>query len=190
MVVNLRQSMPRLLQHVRDGIPDDVILEQIERDTTTAWAGISLSARQAYADYVVGVHGAHIASVYKIDSCDLRAVPGRVRFDVSSAPRFAAMIGEPVPGGSWKRGEARPVRYVETAAVEEHFREQGMEFTSDGPTPEERIVEFVRSAAAPAPIVSGSGSILDQVEVAKDPRGGITVTVPLGTKVTVVQRAG
>jgi hypothetical protein len=70
-----------------------------------------------------------------------------------------------------------------------HFEEKGVAFDDGGPSIEKRIVDFVRSSAAPAPIIDGTGTLVDQVEVAKDPRGGITITVPMGTKVTVVQRA-
>lgn len=46
---------------------------------------------------------------------------------------------------------------------------------------------MVRALAAPASRAIFA-SPLDGVDVATDPRGGIRVTVPLGTKVTVVQR--
>lgn len=187
MVVNLRQTMPRMLDEVRNGIADDTLLDMVKYHTTTAWAGISLSAQEQFGDYVVGVYGAHIVSAYKINSFVKHAEPDRLRFDVESAPEMAFMIGQQVPGGSWKRGEARPVRYVDTRAVIAHFDEKGL-ISDDGPTSDERMVAFVNSLAAPTPIPDGAATTLGQVDVVKDPRGGITVTVPMGTKVTVIQR--
>jgi hypothetical protein len=194
MVVSLRRSMPRLLDQLRLGVPDDVLLEQITRDTTGEWGGISIGAIEEFGQYVVGVHGDRIASVYDITGYSPTDKPGRIRFDVVPADSLADLIGQTVPGGAWKRGEARPVRYVDTRAFLQHFFKLGL-LGDDGAEGEvdRRIVDFVRTEAlggtgpASKSVVSVQ-NLLDDVEVVADPRGGIKVTVPLGTRVTVVQR--
>ncbi|MBF4762789.1 hypothetical protein ISU07_06590 [Nocardioides islandensis] len=186
--------MPRLLDQVRLGIPDDVLLEQIQRDTAGEWSGISSAAFEKFGQFVVGVHGGRIASMYDITGYGPGEEAGRIRFDVTPAYGFEDLIGQPVPGGAWKRGEARPVRYVDTSAFLQHFHERGL--LDGGASPEDeierKIVEFVRAEAAvdagmPSAAASGAALLAD-VEVAPDTRGGIRVTVPMGTRVTIVQR--
>lgn len=194
MVVNLRRSMPRLVDQVRLGIPDDVLLEQIQRDTTGDWSGISTAAFEEFGQYVVGVHGDRIASVYDITGFTLGEGAGRIRFEVMPAYAMADLIGQPVPGGAWKRGEARPVRYVDTQAFMQHFFERGL-LGDDGDAEEifRRIVDFVRAeaqggTAMPSKSTASVEELLADIEVVTDPRGGIRVTVPMGTRVTIVQR--
>lgn len=195
MVVSLRRSMPRLLDQVRLGIPDDVLLQQIRRDTSGDWSGISNAAFEEFGQFVVGVHGGRIASMYDITGYSPGEEVGRIRFDVTPAYGFEDLIGQPVPGGAWKRGEARPVRYVATSAFIQHFHERGL-LGDAGPEDEidRKIVEFVRAEAAggtgaPGAAAASVDALLADVEVAPDTRGGIRVTVPLGTRVTVVQRS-
>lgn len=194
MVVSLRRSMPRLLDQVRLGIPDDVLLRQIQRDTSGDWSGINNAAFETFGQFVVGVHGGRIASMYDITGYSPGEEAGRIRFDVNPAHGFENLIGQPVPGGAWKRGEARPVRYVDTAAFIQHFHDRGP-LGDAGPEDEidRKIVEFVRAEAAgdagtPGVAAASVDALLAEVEVAPDTRGGIRVTVPMGTRVTVVQR--
>ena len=189
MVVSLRRSMPRLL-----GIPDDVLLEQIQRDTSGDWSGISNAAFEEFGQFVVGVHGGRIASMYDITGYGPGEEAGRIRFRVNPAYGFEDLIGQPVPGGAWKRGEARPVRYVDTHAFLQHFHERGLLANAADHEHEidDKIVEFVRAEAAVDPGTSGAAAtgaaLLAEVDVAPEPRGGIRVTVPMGTRVTIVQR--
>lgn len=93
------------------------------------------------------------------------------------------------PGGPWKRGESRPVRYVRTDEAVKAFEAQGVTWPVEGPEAdvEERVASLVRERVAPKKPLAGA-TLLEQVVVEKDPRGGITVTVPMGTRVTIVQR--
>ncbi len=185
--------MRRLVEQVRLGIPDDVLLEQLERDTTAEWAGVSSEALYEYGgtgstDYLVGVYRDQIVSIYYIRGWHAGEQPGRVVFDVQPAMEMAAAIGQPVPGNPWKRGEARPVRYFDTRTFVRDLDDRGVLNIYDdaGDDAVDRcMVAVIRDLASPA-----AQSPLAGVEVAADPRGGIRVTVPLGTKVTIVQRAG
>jgi hypothetical protein len=194
IVVNLKKSMERLLADVRLGIPDDVLLEQIKHDTVGDWGGISQQAYEQHGNYIVGVHGDRIASAYRIVGLQAPESPGRWRFDVEDAVELCDVIGEPVPGGAWKRGEARPVRYVQTSAFMRQFQatsEAAAEHDDDEVN--RRIVQYVRSQAASSSATATRSSstvedLLGEVAVEVDPRGGVRVTVPLGTRVTIVQR--
>lgn len=203
IVVNVKHSMRRLIEQVRAGIPDDALLEEIKRITTTKWSSIGRQVLETYGperdpnvkalyehggtdleDFILGVNGDQIVSVYKIVGWHRSQDEDRkVVFDVSPARcEMAAVIGQPVPGGPWKRGEARPVRYVDTGTFVAGLTEVD---DADDDAVNRRIVEVIRGLAAPAP----SRSPLEGVEIEPDPRGGIRVTVPMGTKVTVVQHS-
>lgn len=203
IVVNIKHSVKRLVDDVRLGIPDDVLLEQLKHVTTSKWAGlgkqmlhtIGPSAEALYEhgkseedDFILGVSGDQIVSVYKIRGWH-RSDDDRVVFDVDPArSEMAAAVGAPTPGGPWKRGEARPIRYVDTQVFvgELYRRDAAVDDYEDGDV-ERRMVELVRALAGPPPQAT---SPLDGVDVERDPRGGIRVTVPMGTKVTIVQRDG
>lgn len=192
IVVNLKRSMRRLTEQVRLGIPDDVLLEQLKHDTTTEWAGVSSDALYEYGgtesnDYLVGVSGDRIVSIYYITGWHNGQQPGRIVFDVAPAVGMAGAIGQPAPGGPWKRGEARPVRYFDTRSFVGELADRGVLEAYDDAGDDAvdlRMVEVIRDLASPA-----AQSPLEGVIVETDPRGGVRLTVPLGTKVTVVQRA-
>lgn len=202
IVVNIKHSLKNLVDQVRLGIPDDVLLEQLESDTTTKWAGLGLQALEAHSpsaealyghgkseepDYLVGVSGDQVVSVYEIRGWR-RDDDHRVIFNVSRArAEMAAAVGQPTPGGPWKRGESRPIRYVDTQVFIGELHRQGLvaayEDANDDAV-ERRMVEVVRTLAGP----TKASSPLDGVDLERDPRGGIRITVPMGTKVTIVQR--
>lgn len=204
IVVNIKHSVKRLVDQVRLGIPDDVLLAQLELDTTTKWAGLGKQVLESYGpsaqalyehgkaeedDFILGVSGDQIVSVYTIRGWR-RSEDDRVIFNVDRArAEMAAAVGQPTPGGPWKRGEARPIRYVDTQVfVRELYRRGVMDAyeDADDDAVERRMVEVVRALAEP----TTATPVLDGVDVVRDPRGGIRVTVPMGTKVTIVQRDG
>jgi len=196
IVVNLKRSMRRLIEQVRLGIEDDALLQHIKRDTTTEWSGLSKQALYAYGgtesnDYLLGVYGDQIVSVYYITGWHAGEERGRIVFDVAPAVEMAGAIGQPVPGGPWKRGEARPVRYVHTSTVVRDLEDRGVLEAYDNAgddAVDRRMVELIRALAEPPSQTASSLSPLEGVEIEPDPRGGVRVTVPMGTKVTVVQR--
>ena len=95
MVVSLRRSVPRLLDRVRLGIPDNTVLEQIRRDTSGEWSGISNAAFEKFGQFVVAAHGGRIASMYDITGYGPGEEAGRIRFDVTPAYGFEDLIGQP-----------------------------------------------------------------------------------------------
>ncbi len=210
IVVNLKRSMRRLMEQVRLGIPDDVLLQQIKHDTTTEWSGLSKQSLDRYGkewnglstealyehggreqrDYLLGIYGDQIVSVYYITGWRRRE-DRRVVFDVEPAIEMAGAIGQPVPGGLWKRGEARPVRYFDTSTFVRDLDDRGALDAYDDAgddAVDRRMVQVIRALAAPPSQTASPLSPLDGVEVEPDPRGGVRVTVPMGTKVTLVQR--
>jgi hypothetical protein len=195
IVVNLKRSMDRLLSNVQLGIPDDVLLQQIKHDTLGDWGGISVDALEEYGQYVLGVHGDRIASAYRIVGLAAPEHPGRKRFDAVDAVELADVIGRPVPGGAWRRGQARPVRYLDTEVFMRHFDSSADDASKyDDDEVARRMVAYVReqavsSTATASKSASAVEDLLSEVTVEAEPRGGIRVTVPMGTKVTIVQRA-
>lgn len=201
IVVNIKQSVKRLVDDVRLGIPDDVLLEQLEHVTTTKWAGVNGDTvrsfgpnsteiveydRPASDDFLLGVSGDQIVSVYTLIGWRRSDEDDRVVFQVARArSEMAAAVGQPPPGGPWKRGEARPIRYVDTNVFvrDLYKRDPAVDDYQDDDV-ERRMVEVIRALAGP----TRTTSLVDGVEVERDPRGGVRVTVPMGTKVTIVQR--
>lgn len=79
------------------------------------WASLAEAKLHQYADAVAGVAGATVVAVYDIDGWD-RVKDDRVRFHGTPSTRWAHLIGAPSPV-VWTRGQARPVRYVDTAEL-------------------------------------------------------------------------
>lgn len=199
IIANIKPSVKRLVEDVRLGIDDALILEQLQHITTTKWASLNDDSIRSFApdpellykngdpatdDFILGVSGDQIVSVYTI--LGWHREDNRVVFDVARArSEMAAAVGQPPPGGPWKRGEARPIRYVDTFKFvrELYQRDPKVDDYQDGDV-ERRMVEVIRALAGPPPATS----LLEGVEVERDPRGGVRVTVPMGTKVTIVQR--
>jgi hypothetical protein len=208
----LKRSMRRVIDQVRLGIEDEDLLRLIKDVSTTEWSGLSKQALDRYSpewngeglsveelnkhggreqrDYLLGIYGEQVVSVYHITGWHRGQERGRIAFDVTPAVEMAGAVGQPVPGGPWKRGEARPVRYFDTSTFVEHLSARGVLDTYDDAgddAADRRMVEVVRALAELPRPPAATLSPLDGVRVTPDPRGGVRVTVPMGTKVTVVQ---
>lgn len=197
IVVHVKRSYAAVLRRARH-LPtptDEEIAEAVRQGTIGNWPHASDESFEAYGDYLAGVdEEGTIVSIYRITGRGICSEPGDEGKDVyrvESADEMAWMLGHTNPGGRFKRGESRGVRYFNTGDVVKAFEDRGVTWPTEGPeaTVDQRVVALVRQRTEPKPSLSGRGATLvEQVEVEKDPRGGVIVTVPMGTRVTIVQR--
>ena len=83
------------------------------------WAQITDVAANQYGDYIFGVHNNTIVSAYEVhadDPWERDPDDGRIRFHAAESAEFAHLIGAPSPV-TWGPGQARPVRYYDTAVL-------------------------------------------------------------------------
>src|SRR5687768_1292401 len=134
IITHLKKSMPALLMNRRRGVPDDVLLDQIRVKTQGDWQGVAPAAIEEFGDYIAGAYEGQVVSVYKITGYAYDSMPvshRRVTFEVVDAPELGQLIGQPCPGGAWRRGEARPVRYIPTTEVM-HFMDRELDLAKPG----------------------------------------------------------
>lgn len=79
------------------------------------WAAMAEAKLHQYADVIAAVTAGVVVAAYDVQGWD-RVADGRVRFRATTSTRWAHLVGAPSPV-VWTRGQARPVRYVETAQV-------------------------------------------------------------------------
>lgn len=87
--------------------------------TLGRWAQITDVAANQYGDHIFGVHDNTIVSAYEVDVADpweRDPDDGRIRFHATESAEFAHLIGAPSPV-TWGPGQARPVRYYDTAVL-------------------------------------------------------------------------
>lgn len=70
------------------------------------------SSLHQYADAILGVADGTVVSAFDIEDWD-RLDDGRVRFRGTTSRRWAHLLGTPSPV-TWSRGQARPIRYLDT----------------------------------------------------------------------------
>ncbi|GAA4153889.1 hypothetical protein GCM10022286_00820 [Gryllotalpicola daejeonensis] len=151
IAVNLRRSYPDVQNGSRT----------LEDVTLGNWAGVSDEAAARFGDVVIGVYGDEVVSAYDTTGW-ARVEEGRVRFDGVESVEFEKLIGQKPPVAPWTRGQARPVKYVDTDVV--RTGEAAVEILEDG----------VRRA------------VVGDYTVTLDGDGGLTVEAPAGSAVHVV----
>ncbi|MEI5582276.1 MULTISPECIES: hypothetical protein [unclassified Agromyces] len=150
IVVNLKRSYPLVQLGTAD--LNDV--------TLGAWAGVTDEAIERFGDVILGVYQDKVVSAYDITGHSRE--DDRVTFEGNESAEFEHLIGQQSPVPAWKRGQARPTRYIET------------EIVRTGSAPVELIEDGIRRA-----VVAGYTLTVDSDNIA-------TITVPRGGVVTVV----
>jgi hypothetical protein len=92
---------------------------QLDEITLGWWAQITDKAADEYGDYIFGVHDNTIVSVYRVDETnrwERDSSDGRICFHAAESAEFAHLIGTPSPV-TWGAGQARPIRYYDTAVL-------------------------------------------------------------------------
>lgn len=126
IVVSLKRSYPNLIDDVRAG-SETIVSWRLEGITRGDWPKISDALLDGYLDFVVGTYDGMIVTAFPIDKVSTGpnetiqfagpdAGPGfeaTMREKWSSNASLAAgewLVGCPIPGGPWKRGEGRGTR--------------------------------------------------------------------------------
>lgn len=104
--VNVTRSWPEVLAGARSA--EDSVLGD--------WSALSESKLHQYADAIVGVADGRVVAVFDVTSWHHVGVGDRVRFEGSPSTRWSPLVGTS-SHVTWKRGQARPTRFVDTAEV-------------------------------------------------------------------------
>ncbi|GEM_PF-6070700 len=211
IVVNVAHSYAELLR--RDRSP--LLSFEFNRITTGHWPLMSDSTMEGFTDYLVGTYNDMIVTAFKIVSVTREEFEGKekLKFVVDdfynpdrsreSFPEStrevdpaAWLIGSPIPGGSWKKGEARGTRrYPLPTYLKDHpeLTERGERdfpaamaenlfayLRGDGRVPIEDFPALDRSSAISAFRPVGG------VTVSRQPDGTVLIVIPSGTKAQLI----
>lgn len=112
IAVNIARTYPTVLELGLEG-ERSAQLERLEQATLGDWARVSARDAES-AQLIIGSYLGTIVSAYAVTGYT-RGEDDRVRWAGRPADDFADLIGTPLPGGDWKRGQARPLRWVDVA---------------------------------------------------------------------------
>lgn len=110
IAVNIPRSYPGVVELAQKDPGDRAAhLALLEQVTLGDWARVSERDAED-TQLVFGAYLGQIVSAYRISGYHREG--GRIRWTGQPADDFAGLIGQPLPGGDWKRGQARPLRKV------------------------------------------------------------------------------
>jgi hypothetical protein len=154
--IHLSKSWPDVLRRIRSAA--DVTLGD--------WALVADRAIEHYGDVIVGVYDNEIVTTFDIDQHNpfTRGEDGRVRFNGTPSSEWGHLVGETSPV-TWVRGQARPVRYLDTQAL--------------------------RSGTVEPELLDGGDrrAVLGEFTLTVTSDGTATLLTPAGGAVTVISRA-
>ncbi|MPQ98132.1 hypothetical protein GB931_09400 [Modestobacter sp. I12A-02628] len=107
LVVNVKSSWPQVQRGERSA--EDSVLGD--------WAALSEQKLRQYADAILGVADNAVVAAFDITDWS-RGEDGRVRFMGTPSARWAHLLGGPSPV-TWTRGQARPIRYLDTGELDD-----------------------------------------------------------------------
>lgn len=100
-----------------------------EQSVLGDWAALSEAKLHQYADAILGAAGGTVVAAFDIDGWD-RVDADRVRFHGSPSARWAHLVGGPSPV-TWARGQARPIRYLDTRELADAAASEPAESSRD-----------------------------------------------------------
>ena len=212
IVTHLKHSYPNLLEDLRSGSPAGNSY-RLEGLTRGEWPPMSTATATGYLDYLVGTWGDVIVSAYPVNTIVVTP-EGKTVFDYVAGhgeetrdplgAMFSSnagvdpaewLVGCPIPGGPWKRGESRNTRRYDLET-----------YLADYPSLSSRVGEDFGGRMAshlldhfagvrnvdlsdyPAlsenedAVVSGG----TDVTVVRQPGGTVVVTIPTGTRAQIM----
>lgn len=176
LAVNIARTYPTVIRLALDGRPADQ-LERLEHVSLGDWARVSEKDATS-VELILGSYLGTIVSAYSLTG-HTRDGEGRVRWTGRPADDFAGLIGTPLPGGDWKRGQARPLRKVQVTQrpgnAEEAMKGHLLEMSRYDHDPERRL---------PAEELQSKISVRVQLP------DTVVIRVPAGTKVVIHPYAG
>lgn len=105
LVANVSRTWPEVLAGRRSA--EDSVLGD--------WAAMAEPRLHQYGDAILGAANGTVVAAYDIEGWE-RLEDDRVRFHGPASTRWAHLIGMPSPV-LWTRGQARPIRYVDSAEL-------------------------------------------------------------------------
>lgn len=124
IVVNLAKSYPVAARAIADfgysqgkqvKVADLVALAEA---TAGPWYRVSDLRIAESGDVLVGAYAGEAVTAWRVAG-HKQHTDGTVVFDLKPASEWHQLVGAPAPGGPWKQGQARAVRYIPT---EEYLR--------------------------------------------------------------------
>lgn len=211
IVVNVSQSYAALLRKERN-----MLFAELSTITTGDWPPMADSTLDGFLDYLVGTYNDVIVTAFEILSVKRTVVDGKekIQFEVKdwrnngSTFQHAAglspekenpatwLIGCPIPGGQWKRGEARGTRrYAMDAYMQDHPELVARrDSTFPGAMAENLFALLKGDPRVPAqdfPALAQSTptglipTVPGGVKITRQPDGTVVIVVPTGTKATL-----
>lgn len=209
IVVNVSQSYAALLRRERPQTP-----WEFHNITVGDWPPMSEDTLEEYRDYLVGTYNDMIVTAFKIISVNRIEKDGKAKlefvvdglfnpgrpadpFNLRNPEDEAAwLIGCPIPGGPWKRGEARGTRrYSLDAYLKDHpefsvRRDAGLPGSMASNLFEllrgdHRIPSVDFPALEAASAASSSVPPAGGVTISRRPDGTVVVVIPTGTRAQI-----
>jgi hypothetical protein len=112
IAVNLARTFPTVVAMAMEG-DREAQLDRLMTVTLGDWARVSERDAE-HTELILGSYLGWIVSAYTVTGYS-RGEDGRVRWSGQPADDFAGLIGTALPGGEWKRGQARPLRKVKVS---------------------------------------------------------------------------
>jgi len=149
ILVNLSKTWPEVMTRTDDA----------QRATLQDWAGISDDSLDTYGDVILGIYRNHVVTAYDITGWK-RLPDHRVRFTGVESKMWKHLIGTANPAEPWTRGQARPVKYLDTRVLTE-------------------------GTVQPEDFSGGRRAVVNGFTLTVDGNNA-TVTVPVGAQLTIV----
>lgn len=208
IVVNINHSYAELLRRERQPL----LSYEFNRITTGHWPVMANATMDGFTDYLVGTYNDMVVTAFKIVRVERVEHEGKDKlkfvvddfynpdkakatFETKSEQEVdpaAWLVGAPIPGGSWRKGEARGTRRYSLDAylkdhpdlserAEQEFPSAMMENLfaylrgdSRMPVQDFPALERARTFATPQPVGG--------VTVSRQPDGTVLIVIPSGTR--------
>lgn len=118
LLVNITHSYP--VDQIAEANTEGMLLPFASLVNASAgdWPHLSTQYLSDNADYIAATTSVgHIVGIFRVKDADWitdEQGTSKVRFMLEPAPEAAHHVGAPMPGGPWRRGEARGTRAVPT----------------------------------------------------------------------------
>jgi hypothetical protein len=200
IVVNLAKTYPIAaraiaeLGHTQSKQVKVAELAPLLEATAGDWYRVSDLRIAEYGDVLVGSYAGEAVSAWLIAG-HKQSTEGTVTFQLKPAIEWHQLVGAPSPGGSWKQGQARAVRYIHT---DEYRRYQGKPNVNlwRANTWSVAVAHHSRISREPVPVaafntpakIAVSWPHLGPIEVSITDTGILEISVPHGLRTRVTHQ--
>lgn len=194
IMVNNIHSYPPIAQSMHEvAHPLEPVFSDLADAVRGDWPPLSEHNLASYADLVLGTYAETVTAAYTVESWSSvtnDAGTPKLVFDVSAALDWIHLIGQPQPGGAWRRGESRGTRRIDTPGLGEP--------TTPGSYTDWRlaVVTAARTLCPPSRTTPAEDARpvrrhdvkTGDISTTIRPDGSILVSVPAGVPVTIQPR--